>query len=51
MNISLTIWILTVGAIIALILIDLLTVSSKPHDVMFKEAAGWSIFYILVAVA
>ena len=51
MNISLTIWILTVGAIIALILVDLLTVSSKPHDVMFKEAAGWSIFYILVAVA
>ena len=50
MNISLTIWILTVGAIIALILLDLLTVSSKPHDVMFKEAAGWSIFYILVAV-
>jgi tellurite resistance protein TerC len=25
-------------------------VSRKPHEVKFKEAAGWSIFYILVAV-
>jgi len=51
MNISLTIWLLTVGAIIALILVDLFTVSAKPHDVMFKEAASWSIFYVAVAIA
>ncbi|MFM1825487.1 MAG: hypothetical protein RLZZ37_122 [Actinomycetota bacterium] len=51
MNISLTIWLVTVGAIIALILVDLFTVSSKPHDVMFKEAASWSIFYVAVAIA
>ena len=44
-------WALLVGAIIALIVVDLLTVSRKPHDVMFKEAAIWSIFYIGVAVA
>lgn len=30
--------------------IDLFTVSSKPHDVMFKEAAAWSTFYIGIAV-
>jgi tellurite resistance protein TerC len=34
-----------------LIVVDLLTVSRKPHDVMFKEAAIWSIFYIGVAIA
>lgn len=34
-----------------MIVIDLFTVSSKPHDVKFKEAALWSIFYIGVAIA
>jgi tellurite resistance protein TerC len=28
----------------------LLTVSKKPHDVMFKEASIWSIFYISIAI-
>ena len=51
MNVTLLTWALVVGAIIALIVVDLLTVSRKPHDVMFKEAAIWSIFYIGVAVA
>jgi len=30
---------------------DFLTVSRKPHDVSFKEAAWWSIFYIGIAIA
>lgn len=34
-----------------LILVDLFTVSSKPHDVLFREASLWSIFYIAVAIA
>jgi tellurite resistance protein TerC len=51
MDVTLLTWALVVGAIIALIVVDLLTVSRKPHDVMFKEAAIWSIFYIGVAVA
>jgi tellurite resistance protein TerC len=51
MDVTLLTWILVLGAIIALIVIDLLTVSRKPHDVMFKEAATWSIFYIGVAIA
>ena len=51
MDVSLLTWILVLGAIIALIVVDLLTVSRKPHDVMFKEAATWSIFYIGVAIA
>jgi tellurite resistance protein TerC len=51
MDVTLLTWALVVGAIIALITVDLLTVSRKPHDVMFKEAAIWSIFYIGVAIA
>jgi tellurite resistance protein TerC len=51
MEVTLLTWALVVGAILALIVVDLLTVSRKPHDVMFKEAAIWSVFYIGVAVA
>ena len=51
MNVSLTTWFVVIGAIVALIVVDLLTVSRKPHEVKFKEAAGWSIFYIGVAIA
>ena len=50
MNVTLLTWSIVVGAIFALIIIDLLTISRKPHEVMFKEAAGWSIFYIGVAI-
>jgi len=50
MTVSLTSWLVVIGAILALIIVDLLTVSRKPHEVKFKEAAGWSIFYIAVAI-
>jgi len=50
MNVSLTTWLVVIGAILALIVLDLVTVSRKPHEVKFKEAAGWSIFYIAVAI-
>ena len=51
MDVSLTVWLVTVGAIIALIAVDLFTLSAKPHEVKFKEAASWSLFYIGIAVA
>ena len=50
MEITLTVWLITVGAIIGFILLDLFTVSAKPHEVKFKEAASWSIFYIALAI-
>ena len=50
MNVTLTTWFVVIGAILALIILDLLTVSSKPHEVKFKEASIWSIFYIAVAI-
>ncbi len=50
MNVSLTTWLVVVAAILILIFVDLVTVSRKPHEVMFKEAAAWSIFYIALAI-
>jgi tellurite resistance protein TerC len=50
MNVSLTTWLVVIAAILILIFVDLVTVSRKPHEVMFKEAAGWSIFYIALAI-
>ena len=50
MDVTLLTWSLVVVAILALVLVDLLTISRKPHDVMFKEAAAMSVFYIALAV-
>lgn len=49
-NVSLTTWLVVIFAILVLIVVDLLTVSRKPHEVKFKEAASWSVFYIAIAV-
>jgi tellurite resistance protein TerC len=51
MDVSVLVWAATIGLITLLLIIDLFTVSAKPHEVKLKEAAGWSIFYIGVAVA
>lgn len=51
MNLTTTTWLITVGLIIGLLLFDLLTSTRKAHDVSFKEATFWSVFYIAVAVA
>ena len=50
MDVSFLMWATTIGLIILLVAVDLFTVSNKPHDVKFKEAAGWSIFYIGIAL-
>jgi tellurite resistance protein TerC len=50
-NLTTTTWLITVGLIVGLLLFDLLTSTRKAHDVSFKEATFWSIFYIAVAVA
>ena len=51
MDVTLATWLIVVGLILALIAVDLLTVSRKPHEVKFKEAASWSFFYIGIAIA
>ena len=51
MQVSTLIWLTTIGLILALILIDLFTSSRTAHDVSFKEATGWTAFYVSVSVA
>ena len=50
MNLTSETWLLTVALIVGLLLFDLLTSTRKAHDVSFKEATFWSIFYIAVAI-
>ncbi|MEN9305803.1 MAG: hypothetical protein RLY76_1071 [Actinomycetota bacterium] len=50
MNLTTETWLITVALIVGLLLFDLLTSTRKAHDVSFKEASFWSIFYIAVAI-
>lgn len=50
MNVTLTLWIATVAAILILLALDFV-VTRKPHEVSMKEATLWSLFYVGVAVA
>ncbi|GAB7045782.1 TerC family protein [Catenuloplanes indicus] len=43
-------WALTIGAIVALLAIDLMAGWLRPHAVGFKEATAWSVFYVAVAI-
>ena len=51
MQVSTLIWAVTIALILGLILIDLFTSSRKAHDVNFKEAVAWTVFYVSVSVA
>lgn len=51
MDVTFGIWAATIGGIVILVVLDFVTVSRKPHEVGFREAALWSVFYIAVAVA
>ena len=50
MNVSLLTWSITIALILILIFIDLFTASRKPHDVKFKEAIAWTLFYVGISV-
>jgi tellurite resistance protein TerC len=43
-------WTLTIALIVALLALDLTLGVLRPHAVGLREAAGWSVFYIAVAV-
>jgi tellurite resistance protein TerC len=43
-------WALTIGVIIALIALDLILATVRPHAVGYREATAWSVFHIVVAV-
>jgi tellurite resistance protein TerC len=44
-------WTVTVGVILALLALDLVLATVRPHAVGYREAAAWSAFYVAVAVA
>ncbi len=45
------VWALTIGGILLLLALDLALGIIRPHKVGIREAAGWSVFYVAVAVA
>jgi len=47
-NISLSVWLLTVVALCALVAVDFF-VGRKPHDVSIKEAGVWTIVWLVLA--
>ncbi|MBT2438706.1 TerC/Alx family metal homeostasis membrane protein [Streptomyces sp. ISL-36] len=48
MDVSMTLWVLTILGLSALIAIDFL-IGRKPHDVSIKEAGTWTIVWIVLA--
>jgi tellurite resistance protein TerC len=51
MDVTLAAWAATVGLIIALFVLDLVVSGRGAHEVGFREAVFWSIFYTVVAIA
>ena len=43
-------WAVMIGLIIVLLAVDLVLATLRPHAVGFREAAAWSLFYIVVAI-
>jgi tellurite resistance protein TerC len=50
LTVTTTAWVATIGAILALLAVDLLISGRRPHAVGFREAVAWSLFYVGVAV-
>ena len=51
MNVPAWLWIATIGGLVAVIVLDLLLVDSRPHVFSPREATRWGIIYILLALA
>ncbi|MBC3987087.1 TerC family protein [Streptomyces buecherae] len=49
MDVSLTLWVLTIVGLSALIAIDFFIGGRKPHDVSIKEAGTWTVVWIVLA--
>jgi tellurite resistance protein TerC len=43
-------WAVTIGVIVGLLALDLASAALRPHRVGFREAAAWSVFYVVVAL-
>ncbi|WP_341926873.1 TerC family protein [Nocardioides psychrotolerans] len=45
-----TLWAVTIGAVIALLVLDFIA-TRKPHEVSMREAVAWSAFYVALPLA
>jgi len=51
MTVPTWLWLVTIGGLTAVILLDLLVVGRRPHAVTVAEATRWVLFYVALAVA
>jgi tellurite resistance protein TerC len=45
------IWGITLGGLLAVLIVDLLIIGRRPHEPSFREATSWVVFYVLLAIA
>lgn len=50
MDVPVWVWIATIAGIAALFIIDFFAHVRTPHEPSLKEAGGWSIFYVIIAL-
>jgi tellurite resistance protein TerC len=48
-DVSLTLWVLTIGGLCALVAADFFIGGRKPHDVSLREAGVWTIVWVVLA--
>ena len=50
LDVTIAAWAVTVGLVLVLLAIDFALAVARPHEVGFREATLWSVFYIAVAI-
>ncbi|MFJ9442778.1 TerC family protein [Kitasatospora sp. NPDC101235] len=50
MDVSVTMWVTTIGVLIALIVADFFIGGRKPHEVSIKEAGIWTVVWVVLAL-
>ncbi len=50
MHVSMSAWIITIAALLALLVLDFLIVARKPHEPSLREATLWVSFYVGIAL-
>lgn len=50
LEISASVWVLTVSLIVGLLAVDFALAAARPHAVGIREAVAWSLFYIALAI-
>ena len=50
LDVTITGWAVTIGLVLVLLAIDLTLAVTRPHQVGFREAAAWSMFYVAIAI-